>query len=390
MGWESFFRVELNKLKERSLYRSLEKIETRRGSKLKIGGQEFLSFSSNDYLGLSQHAEVKAEICKWTALLGASSASSRLLAGNLILLEELEQKISEMKGTEQSLVFSSGYLANVSVIAALLTKEDLAIADRFIHASLIDGIRLSQATLKIYSHTSLESLEKILTRYQTYRKKLIITESVFSMDGDIAPIKEILDLARKYQAFLLVDDAHATGVLGERGGGIVEHLKIKSENLIQIGTLSKAVGSLGGFAAAQEVVIDYLRNFARSFIYSTALSPPVAAAALKGIELIQRQPSLRRHLWENTDYFKKALLRAGFNLGSSQTPIIPLLIGDSEKALTASRFLKREGIWIPAIRPPTVPKGTARLRITLTATHTQEELEILLKALRKMKKELKI
>lgn len=376
---------ELNHLRSKGLYRFLRQIESAQGPVVQIKGRSVLLFSSNNYLGLANHPDVIRASVEATQRYGTGSGASRLISGNMTLHEELEKKIAQFKGTESAIVFSSGYLTNLGVIPALVEKKDLIIADKLNHASLIDGCRLSGAMFRVYPHKNLKRLKELLEKRKQYRRALTVTDSVFSMDGDIAPIPELMKLAEKYDAWLLIDEAHATGVLGQNGKGTLEHFNLKSsENLIQMGTFSKALGSLGGFIAGSKILIEFLRNTARTFFYSTSLPPGVVAASIKALEIVESQPEIRKKLWENTEKFKKGIRELNLDDLGSETPIIPILTGENERTLKLAEKLFENGIFVPAIRPPTVPKGKCRLRFTVMATHTEGQIERCLKILEKI------
>jgi len=299
----------------------------------------------------------------------------------MTLHETLENVISRFKGKEAALVFPTGYMANLGAISSLVSKGDLVICDKLNHASIIDGCRLSGADFRVYAHCDMEKLENILRKSSRYNRKLIVTDSVFSMDGDLAPLPDIVRIADKYKAMVMVDEAHGTGVFGRNGRGVVEHFNLNNEIDIIMGTLSKAIGSLGGYVTGDNDLINYLRNKARSFMYTTALPPAVCAASIAAINLIKRDPSIRESLWHNVRFINDNLKSLDFNVISSESPIIPILIGDAQKAVDMSKSLYERGILIPAIRPPTVPVNSSRLRMTVMSTHTKEDLEILLEVL---------
>jgi predicted pyridoxal phosphate-dependent acyltransferase len=370
-----FLKKELDRLQKEGLYRSLRVIDLFHGPTIQIAQKEYILLSSNDYLGLTQHPKVKEKTKEAIERFGCGSGASRLISGTTKLHCELEKKLAEFKKTDSVIIFSSGYAANLGVISSLTSKGDVIIIDKLNHASIIDGCRLSEADLRIYPHKNMTSLEKILKNTQHYNFRLIITDGVFSMDGDIAPLPEIVALAKKYQAHTMVDDAHGTGILGKEGRGTIEYFGLEGKIDIQMGTLSKALGSLGGFIAGSNLLIEYLKNKARSFIYSTALSPPHIASALAALEIIQSTPEIRQNLWKNVKYLKEGLQKLGFDTMESQTQIIPVLIGDSKKTMQVAKFLYENGIFAPGIRPPTVPKETSRIRLNLMATHTKSHLD---------------
>jgi len=384
------FAEELKELENKGLLRKLSFIESSAGSHIKIKGKDFINFSSNDYLNLSGHQEiVKAAI---TALkkYGFGSGSSRLLSGSRLPHKKLEERISAFKKREAALVFNSGYSANTGIIPALAGSGDMILSDELNHASIVDGARLSNAGVKIYRHRDMNHLEKLLkTFYLSGKSKggqsLIVTDTVFSMDGDIAPLKDIVSLAEKYNALLMVDDAHGTGVLGKNGRGGLEHFGIKGENIIQMGTLSKAFGCFGAFVAGSKKLIDLLINRARSFIYSTSLPPAVAVACEKAIDIVEYESEERRRaLWKNRSRLFEGLNKLGYDTLNSETQIIPVLIGYTENALRIGNYLFRKKIFAPAIRPPTVPDGKCRIRFSVTAAHTDEDIDMVLEILKRL------
>jgi len=372
---------ELKKIKESGLYRELKVIGNAQDTHIEIKGKTFLSFCSNNYLGLANNPSVIKAVKDAVEEYGWGAGASRLVSGNMTLHETLEDEISRFKGKEASLVFPTGYMANLGAISSLVTNGDLVICDKLNHASIIDGCRLSGADLRVYAHCDMEKLGNILRKSSKYNRKLVVTDSVFSMDGDLAPLPDIVRIAGKYKAMVMVDEAHGTGVFGKSGRGVVEHFNLNKEVDVVMGTLSKAIGSLGGYVTGDIDLINYLRNKARSFMYTTALPPAVCAASVAGIKLIQNDPSIRESLWHNVHFVKDKLKSLNFNVISSESPIIPILIGDAQKAVDMSTFLYKRGILIPAIRPPTVPINSSRLRMTVMSTHTNEDLERLLDVL---------
>lgn len=370
-----FLTKGIEKLKKEGLYRESTIIESQQGSRIRIGGKELINFASNDYLGLSQHPRVIEASQRAIERFGTGIGSSRLLSGSLSLHTALEEKLAQFKGTEAALVFSSGYAANLGIISSMAHKDNLIIIDKLNHASIIDGCRLSQATWRVYPHNDMTALERILSKSSSYGQRFIITETIFSMDGDIANLQEIVRLSKKYNALLMVDEAHSTGVLGKEGKGAIEYLGLERQVDIQMGTLSKALASLGGFVAGTRSLIEYLRNKARSFIYSTSLPPSVIAAALAALEVLEKEPILRERLLKNSAYLRAKLNQRGWETMSSQFQIIPVLIGDSNQTMAIAQSLYQQGLFIPGIRPPSVPRGKARLRINLTANHSQEDVD---------------
>lgn len=384
----SFFQDELRSLREKNLFRELRVVEGENAERVVIQGQKLVNLSSNNYLGLASHPRLREAAKEAIDKYGTSATASRLIVGSMELHRRLEEKLAAFEGREGALLFSTGYMANVGAIAAIVGRGDIVFSDRLNHASIVDGILLSQAEWKRYPHRDIEALRKLLEKYQGYCRKLIITDSVFSMDGDIAPLPELVNLAREYKCLLMVDEAHATGVLGERGRGAVEHFHLEGKIDIQMGTLSKALGGLGGFIAGSRELVDYLINKSRAFIYTTAPPPPVVAAGLAALRLIDEEPELRERLGENVRFFRESLQNLGFHTGDSQTQIVPILVGDNQLTMTFSQRLFQEGVYVPGIRPPTVPRGEGRLRVSLMATHTRSDLEKALGALEKVGKEL--
>ncbi|MBI4313589.1 MAG: 8-amino-7-oxononanoate synthase [Candidatus Omnitrophica bacterium] len=367
----------LEALREQGLYRELREIESANGAEIVIDGKTYLNLASNNYLGLTTHPRVVRAATEAIRRYGTGSGASRLISGTMSIHAELEQALAKFKQTECALVFSTGYMANLGLVTSLVGAEDLVISDRLCHASIIDACRLSKAKLLIFPHRDAGRLKDLLKkRAKKFRRTLVITESVFSMDGDIAPLDQLWKVCKEQDAWLLIDDAHGTGVLGPSGRGGLAHFKMMpQEGLIQMGTLSKALGSLGGYVAGSRTLIDYLINKARSFIYTTALPPASAAAALEAIRVIQDEPQRLKKLWSNVALWRDGLRRVGLPLVSDQTPILPVLLGDTRRTSAVAEMLRAHGIYAPAIRPPTVPKGQARIRTTVMATHSPQALE---------------
>jgi glycine C-acetyltransferase/8-amino-7-oxononanoate synthase len=372
-----FINEELSELKQAGLYRSLKKIDRTDGRYVEINGQKLLNFCSNNYLGLANHPQVIAAAQAALEKYGAGAGASRLVSGNLELHERLEAKLAAFKSRPAALAFPSGFAANLGVIGSLVDENDTIIIDRLDHASIIDACRLSKAKLQVYPHKDMAALEKVLQRSAKLKKKLIITDSVFSMDGDLAPLPEIVKLAKKYGALTMIDEAHATGVMGSGGRGLEEYYGLEGQVDIVMGTLSKALGSLGGFVAGSAELIELLKNKARSFIYTTALPASACAAALAALELIEKDKTLVKTLWQNLSF-----LNTSYPISHLSSPIIPIIIGDAHKTVEISNKLFEQGFFLSAIRPPTVPAGTARLRLTLTALHTKEDIACLASSLR--------
>jgi 8-amino-7-oxononanoate synthase len=369
-------------LKKKGLLREINDRNSPQGSRITIDGKEYINFSSNDYLGLANHPYVIKSANEAIKKFGLGSGASRLLCGGSILHTELEKKIAKFKGTESALIFNSGYSANTGIIPAIAGDGDVIFSDELNHASIVDGCRLSRAKTIVYGHKDIVQLEKLI-KEEKAKRKIIVTDSIFSMDGDIAPLEDIYNLCltqnsklKTQNLILYIDDAHGTGVLGN-GKGSLKHFGIKPEPwIIQMGTFSKALGSLGAFVAGSKDVIDWILNTARSFIFSTALPPCVVAASITAVELIEKNPELIKKLWANRDRAAKELTRLGYDISMSETPIIPIRTGSIEETLRLSRHLLKKGIYAPAIRPPTVREP--RIRITVTAGHTDEDIEKLI------------
>jgi 8-amino-7-oxononanoate synthase len=363
-------------------YRSVQAINERPGSTVMLEGREVINFASNDYLGLAGDDRLIQAAIAATKEFGTGATGSRLLSGHRELHRQLESAIASLKQTEDALVFSSGYLANLGAIASIVGKRDLILSDQYNHSSLKNGAILSGATTLDYPHSDIENLKKQLHQHrQQYRRCLIITDSVFSMDGDVCQLPKLLDLAEEFSCMVLVDEAHATGVLGANGAGCVEHFGCTKKPIIQIGTLSKALGSLGGYVAGTKALIDLLRNRAPSWIYTTGLSPADTAAALTAIAIIQQEPSLRANLWKNVAYLKQLISQQlpQLKLLPSESAILCFQLNNPTEALKVGQKLKDAGIFAPAIRPPTVP--TSRIRISMMATHEIGHIERLVEAL---------
>ncbi|MCF6147644.1 MAG: 8-amino-7-oxononanoate synthase [Candidatus Kuenenia sp.] len=370
----------LQELKDKDLLRDCTAIESAQEPIVRIKGKEYISFCSNNYLGLANHPLLKQAAIEAIHQYGCGTGASRLVSGTMTLHAALEKKIAEFKGTEAALLFPTGYMANLGALCAIVTKEDIVIGDKLNHASIIDGCRYSGATFRVYPHKDITKLESLLHKSLSYRRRLVVTDSVFSMDGDTAPLAEIASVVKKYNALLMVDDAHATGVFGKNGKGLIEHYGLEGQIEIVMGSLSKAVGSIGGFIAGSQQLIDFLKNKARHFIYTTALPPAVCAASLAGLNLILENATHMNNLWENIHYLNSSLSRFTPAI-AGESPIFPFVIGTSKDALELSMKLFQNGILIPAIRPPTVPPGTSRLRVSIMANHEKHHLDRLIEVL---------
>ena len=384
------FRRELQVIEEQGLTRKLRLFSTGNESEVVMNGKKFLLFSSNNYLGLATDSRLKKKATEGISKYGTGAGGSRLTTGNFDIHEQLESEIADFKKTEAAIVFSSGYLANVGVISSVMKAGDTIFSDAWNHASIIDGCRLSKAKTIVYEHADMVDLERKLRQSHGDGMKLIVTDGVFSMDGDIAPLPKIVELAKEYKAYIMIDDAHATGVLGNDGRGTADYFGLKEEIDFTVGTLSKAIGAEGGFVSTSSIAKNYLLNNARSFIFQTALSPSAIEAAREGISIIQNEPERRKQLLKNAQYLRLKLEESGFVIKEGETPIISLIIGGSHEAMQFSAKLMDEGVFIPAIRPPTVPKGSSRLRITVMATHTIEQLDMVISKIKKIGKEMGI
>ena len=369
------------------LRRRLLRVDSAQGPWAMVGGRKVLLMCSNDYLGLASHWALMEAACAAMEQYGFGSGASRLVSGNSALHEELEQRLAAFKGTESAIVFNSGYAANTGIIPAVAGETDAVFSDSLNHASIIDGCRLSRASVHVFRHKDADHLESLLRKSDAFRRRLIVTDGVFSMDGDIAPLPDLVSLAEKYGAMVMVDDAHAAGVLGKNGRGTAEHFGLQGRVHIQMGTLGKAFGSFGAYAAGDRGLIEYLVNTSRSFLFSTALPPAVCAASIAAIGIVESLPGLMMKLWKNRSRLVDGLKALGISTGRSETPIVPVIIGDNDKALKAAARILDEGLFAPAIRPPTVPAGTARIRATITAAHSDNDIDRALKIFGTMKKE---
>ncbi|MBX4268503.1 8-amino-7-oxononanoate synthase [Clostridium estertheticum] len=385
----NYITDKLIKIKDKGLYRELKYIDTAQSPRVKIEGKDFILLGSNNYLGLCDDFRLKKAAIDAINKYGVGSGGSRLTTGSYDLHKQLEEKIASFKGTEASLVFNTGYMANVGIISALCDGGWVIFSDKLNHASIIDGYRLSGAKLIRYKHCDMNDLLNKINKYKG-SNNLIVTDGVFSMDGDIAPLPDIVKIAKKFNMMTMVDDAHATGILGKNGSGTASYFGLDNEIDIIMGTLSKAVASEGGYVAGKKDLINYLINSARSFIYSTALSPSTIAVSIKALEIIEKDEERRVKLLKTSNWFQNQLKVAGFNVMETETPIIPILIGEVDKAVEFSKILLSQGVYVPAIRPPSVPRGTSRLRISLMATHSKEDLEEALVKIKEIGKELKI
>ena len=364
----------LAEVRESGLYRRLRAVEGAQDAAIILEGQEVVLFSSNNYLGLANHPALKRAAQEAIERYGCGSGASRLISGSMAVHHELEQRLATLKKTDAALVFPTGYHANIGVLSALMGPDDTILSDSLNHASIIDGCRLSRADTRVYRHADIEHLGELLKACPATGQRLIVTDSVFSMDGDLAPLTEIVSLARQYDAWVMVDEAHATGVFGPHGGGLVEELGLTEEVDIQMGTLGKALGCVGAFVAGSHELIDWLVNRARSFIYTTAIPPAMAAAVLAALDIVEQEPERRRQLWNNTRVLADGLRSLGYTLGATRSQILPVIIGEARATMVVAHAILQRGVFAHGIRPPTVPEGTSRIRVTPMATHTQDHL----------------
>ena len=386
----AYLGAELDALKDQGLYRRLRVLEDEQKPRTTVDHQTVVNLSSNNYLGLTTHPRLRERALDAIRRLGVGTGSVRTIAGTMELHMELERRIARFKKTEGAVVFQSGFAANAGTVSAILGKEDLILSDELNHASIIDGARLSRAAIKVFPHRDVDALRRLLEETKDVKRRLVITDGVFSMDGDVAPLRDIAAAAREHGAIMMVDDAHASGVLGRAGRGTVDHFDIHGQVDIQVGTLSKAIGVLGGYVCGSSSLIDYLCHRARPFLFSTSHPPAVAAACLAAFDVLEEEPERIERLWSNTKHFKAGLAKLGFNTGISETPITPIIVGEADMAMRFSDRLFERGVFAQGIGFPTVAKGKARLRTIVTATHTEAELDQALDILGKTGRELGI
>ncbi|MGH9414133.1 MAG: glycine C-acetyltransferase [Terriglobales bacterium] len=378
---------ELQQLEQKGLRFKLRVLSGEQLPVATFDGKRVINLSSNNYLGLCTHPKLRAAALQATEKLGVGSGAVRTISGTMGIHMELEQFIARFKHTEASVVFQSGFTANAGTVGAIMGRNDFIISDELNHASIIDGARLSRATIKVFPHKDCNAAEAILKELAPQPgRKLLITDGVFSMDGDIAPLPDLCTLAEKYGAVMMIDDAHSSGVLGKNGRGTVDHFGLHGRVDVQVGTLSKAIGSLGGYVAGTSDLIEFLHLRGRPFLFSTSHPPSVAASCLAAFQVLEAEPERIQKLWDNTKFFKAGLTKLGFNTGASETPITPIMIGDGRKAMDFSRALFQAGLFVTGLAFPTVPEGKARLRTIVTATHTEAELSEALGILEKVGK----
>jgi glycine C-acetyltransferase len=392
----SYLTDQMNELKAKGTHFSLRVLDDEQAPECTFDGKHVINIASNNYLGLTTHPKLREAAMAALKKYGVGSGAVRTVAGTMKIHMELEKKIAQFKNVEACVVFQSGFTANAGTVSAILGKEDFIISDELNHASIIDGARLSRAKIKVFRHKDMAHAEELLKEVQNEPgHKLMITDGVFSMDGDIGPLPALCDLAEKYGAIMMVDDAHASGVLGRNGRGTIDHFNVHGRVDVQVGTLSKAIGALGGYVCGSKDLIDFLYHRARPFLFSTSHPPSVAATCIAAFEVLEQEPELIDKLWGNTRFFKKELGLLGFNIGggntpASETPITPIIVGEGKLAMDFSRELFKEGVFVTGIAFPTVPEGKARLRTIMSATHTQDQLSRALDVLKKVGKRMGI
>jgi glycine C-acetyltransferase len=384
----SYLGDELESLKQQNLYRTLRVLDGEQKAHTSFDHRSVVNLSSNNYLGLTTHPRLRQKALEAVQAFGVGTGSVRTIAGTMTLHMELERKLAEFKKVEAVVVFQSGFTANAGTVSAILGKEDVVISDELNHASIIDGCRLSRAAIKVFPHKDVDAARRIVKDLPAAQRKLLITDGVFSMDGDLGPLPALCDLAEETGCIMMVDDAHASGVFGQNGRGTVDHFGVHGRVDIQVGTLSKAIGALGGYVAGARSLIEFLHHRARPFLFSTSHPPAVAAACIEAIDVLMEEPEIIERLWENSRFFKNGLQQLGFDTGSSESPITPVIAGDSARAAKLSERLFEEGVFAQAIVFPTVQKDKARVRTIVTATHTREDLQFALDAFGKVGKEL--
>ncbi|MEI6245047.1 MAG: glycine C-acetyltransferase [Acidobacteriota bacterium] len=384
----AYLATELDNLRQQGLYRSLRILESKQEATSRFDGKQVVNLSSNNYLGLATHPKLIDAMVKATLEFGVGSGAVRTIAGTMSIHMELERRLAAFKKTEAVVVFQSGFTANAGTVSSLLNKDDVIISDELNHASIIDGCRLSKAPIKVFPHKDVDAARKIVKDLPSGQRKLLITDGVFSMDGDLGPLPALCDIADEYGCIMMVDDAHASGVFGKNGRGTVDHFDMHGRVDVQVGTLSKALGSLGGYVAGTKNFIEFLYHRARPFLFSTSHPPGVAAACIAAVDILENEPELIDKLWDNTRFFKKGLQDAGFNTGISESPITPVITGDGALAMKLSDRLFQEGVFASGIAFPTVARDKARVRTIVTAAHTREELQYALDVFQKVGKEL--
>ena len=393
----SYLSVELDSLKQQGLYRRLRILEGEQKGHATFDHRNVVNLSSNNYLGLTTHPRLREAALEATRALGVGSGSVRTIAGTMDIHMELERRLAAFKKTEAVVVFQSGFAANAGTVAAVLSKDDFVVSDELNHASIIDGSRLSRATIKVFPHKDVDAARKVLRELPIASsgsgvgpRALLITDGVFSMDGDLGALPELCAVAEEFGVIMMVDDAHASGVFGRSGRGTIDHFNMHGRVDIQVGTLSKAIGALGGYVAGSRALVEFLYHRARPFLFSTSHPPAVAAACIAALDVLEQEPQIIERLWENTRFFKSGLQTLGFNTGLSESPITPVIVGDGALAMKLSDRLFQEGVFAQGIAFPTVARDKARVRTIVTATHTRDELQFALDVFAKVGRELSI
>ena len=390
----AYLATELTSLKAQGLYRPLRILEDEQKPTTSFDHRQVVNLSSNNYLGLTTHPRLRERALEATRRFGVGTGSVRTIAGTMAIHMELERRLAEFKQTEAVVVFQSGFAANAGTVSAVLGKDDVVVSDELNHASIIDGCRLSRATIKVFPHKDVDAARKVLQGLRGAEgraadsRTLLITDGVFSMDGDLGPLPDLCALAEEYGCIMMVDDAHASGVFGRNGRGTIDHYGVHGRVDIQVGTLSKAMGALGGYVAGSAALIDFLYHRARPFLFSTSHPPSVAATCIAAVDVLEKEPEIIERLWENTRFFKKGLESLGFDTGLSQSPITPVIAGEGSRAMKLSDRLFEEGVFAQGIAFPTVARDKARVRTIVTATHTKDELQFALDKFRKVGAEL--
>jgi len=384
----AFLGDELSALKSQGLYRRLRVLDSEQAARTRVDGREVVNLSSNNYLGLTTHPKLRERALAALVQFGVGTGSVRTIAGTMAIHMELERRLAEFKRTEATVVFQSGFAANAGTVAAILTKDDFVVSDELNHASIIDGSRLSRASIKVFPHRDVNAARDIVRGLPKTARKLLITDGVFSMDGDLGAIPDLCGVAEEYGCIMMVDDAHASGVFGRNGRGTIDHFGLHGRVDVQVGTLSKAIGALGGYVAGNRNLIDFLHHRGRPFLFSTSHPPSVTATCLAALDVLIEEPQLIDRLWDNTKFFKDGLQKLGFNTGVSESPITPVIAGEATKAMKLSDRLFEEGVFAQGIGFPTVARGKARVRTIVTATHTNADLQFALDAFAKVGREI--
>jgi glycine C-acetyltransferase len=389
VGALDYLRAELAELRDQGLLLHERTLEGPTGARARFDGRDVINLASNNYLGLANHPRMNEAASRAARELGAGTGAVRTIAGTMSMHRELERRFAAFKHAEDALMFQSGFTSNAGTVAAILSKEDVIVSDQLNHASIIDGARLSRAEIKVYPHRDIAAADALLAETKgDGRRQLLITDGVFSMDGDIAPLPDLVEVAERHGAIMMVDDAHASGVLGTGGAGTVDHFGLHGRVDVQVGTLSKAIGVLGGFIAGPAHLIEWLQNRGRPYLFSTSAPPAVVAACTEALDIIRDEPERLERLWANTSSFKAGLHDLGFDIGASETPITPVITGEEETTQTFARRLFEEGVFTPAIVFPTVPRGRARVRTIVTADHTDEDVKEALDVFERVGREL--